>query len=705
MVGKDYLREVQKFTSSQYWNSGVRITAGVMVPMLIFAHYDLLSSAMPFLWGALFVSLTDTPGPIHHRRNGMLTAVAFNTVIVLITTWTRHHEVALLIQIVTFSFFLGLLGVYGARAGAIGTLSLVIMLLNLVPFHESPNGLRDTFLIAAGGLWYTTFSLLLYRLQPYRLVEQALGENLIGIADYIRARAAFYKEGADIQASFNRVMQQQISVQKKQDQTGELLFRTRQMVADASPKSRSMMMIYLDSLDLFEQTMAFYQDYKLLHQALHDTDLLKKFYGVILQLAAELEIFGLSIQSGSPVKANLDFTKQSGELRYAIHQHRSKTKDPFVIESLDALEKTLSNIQNISNRLHKMVLYTRMEIDTQKLFDDVQQISRFAVGQSYDWKLLRENLTFKSNNFRYAFRLTLGMIIGYIVAISFSLSHTYWVLLTIVTILKPVYTVTRKRNIQRVAGTLGGIVVAVLIMYFISNTTILFILLVLSMAIGYSLLRVNYFGFVIFLTIYILITFHFLNPTEFKSLIFERLIDTAIGSVIAAIISRFILPVWGHEDIRESMQIMLASVRNYFLQAWNSLKIKNIEVASYEAARKEAMVALTNLSDNFQHLLTEPMQTNESTPTHQFVIANHMLAGHIAGLASEKSGHELLINKDHELVARAIEMELLQAEENLKRGKNYVVPAETTLSEKQTLSQLSIIYSLVRDIRQITSKL
>ena len=32
----DYLQEVQKFTTSHYWNSGVRITTGVIVPMLIF---------------------------------------------------------------------------------------------------------------------------------------------------------------------------------------------------------------------------------------------------------------------------------------------------------------------------------------------------------------------------------------------------------------------------------------------------------------------------------------------------------------------------------------------------------------------------------------------------------------------------------------------------------------------------------------------
>src|SRR5687768_6094690 len=88
-VGKDYLQEVQKFISSQYWYSGWRITAGVMVPLIVFILTDTLTIAVPFLWGALFVSLTDTPGPIHHRRNGMIAGILLNTCAVLLTTLTK----------------------------------------------------------------------------------------------------------------------------------------------------------------------------------------------------------------------------------------------------------------------------------------------------------------------------------------------------------------------------------------------------------------------------------------------------------------------------------------------------------------------------------------------------------------------------------------------------------------------------------------
>ncbi len=71
--------------------------------------------------------------------------------------------------------------------------------------------------------------------------------------------------------AFGRIMQEQVEVQAAGEQTRELLFKTRQFVTDASPKSRSMMMIYLDSMDLFESSLLSYQNYELLHRNLKET--------------------------------------------------------------------------------------------------------------------------------------------------------------------------------------------------------------------------------------------------------------------------------------------------------------------------------------------------------------------------------------------------------------------------------------------------
>ena len=704
--GQDYLKEIQKFTTSQYWNSGVRITTGVMVPMLIMVNKGWLSEGIPFLWGALFVSLTDTPGPIHHRRNGMLAGIVLNSLTVLITGFLHQNEALLLIQVLVFTFFFSLLGIYGARAGAVGTLAVVVMLLNMSPFRENKDFLFNALLIGGGGIWYAVFSMILFRLQPYRLVEQALGENLHQIADYRRARANFYKMGADVESSFHPVMQQQVEVLKNQNQLRELIFKTRQFVSDASPKSRSIMMVFLESLDLFEETMHTYQDYKLLQQHTRHTDLLDKFYVLIRQLAAALEYIGLSVQAGNPVKRMPDFSKDLSELSQLVSEHKLNSSGKAVHESLHALEQTIENIRGVANRLCNLVLYTRLQIDLNPTLQDQESEERSTLSESskpLQASLILENLTPKSNNFKYAVRLTLAMAIGYVVSTMFAVSHTYWVLLTIITILKPVYNVTRRRNIQRVLGTLGGVAAASVILFLVSDTTVLLVLLVACMLMAYSLLRVNYLGFVIFLTVYVVITFHFLNPIEYSHLIGERLMDTAIGSVIAALAARFIFPVWEHENIRTAMQEMLEANREYFLTTWRHLSNESADDYEYNRARKDAIVALTNLSDNFQQMLVEPGQSKASSHIHQFVIASHALTSRVAALSSThlKDIPGELLETSKQMIVDVLNDSI----KNLKGEEIYSSTLPDTLSKFHTVNYLSIIYSLARDLRNIIPKM
>jgi uncharacterized membrane protein YccC len=706
-VGKDYLQEVQKFISSQYWYSGWRITAGVMVPLIIFILTDTLPTAVPFLWGALFVSLTDTPGPIHHRRNGMIAAIILNTTVVLLTAFTKEYPALLVTQIVVLGFLLTMAGVYGARAGAVGTLALVVMLLNLLSINDEYNNVKGSLMIGAGGVWYAIFSLLLYRLRPYRPVEQALGEHLITIADYIRARAGFYREGADLSQCFHRVMTAQSKVRTIEHQTQELLFKTRRFVGDASPRSRSLMMIYLDSLDLFEQSMYAYQDYEQLHKNLRHTGLLNRYYGVILELAAGVEYIGITVQMGNPVKEDFDLTMRISDLEKITDEKLRSNTEAEGMRHLEALNKIQKNVQEISNRINRISLYTRMETDIRTTFDMAQKINRVAAAQPITLKMLVDNLTFKSDIFRHAIRLTAAMIIGYAISVFLSLAHSYWVLLTIVTILRPAYVLTKKRNVERVAGTIAGVIAVSVILGLISNSTALVVILVLSMLLGYSLLRVHYFSFVVFLTIFVVISLHFLNPYEFKTLIRERLIDTVIGSVIAFFASRFIFPVWGHHQITASMQKMLEANRQYFFQAWTGLKTKQTETAAYALARQDAIVSLTNLSDNFQRILSEPRQTEEATPIHQFVIANHMLTGHIAALSDEEITQDMADNPELEDMAKAITYELQCAEDNIRHShaKTDLHPAAEAPLAMQALSQLAMIHALAHDIRKISARL
>jgi uncharacterized membrane protein YccC len=212
--------------------------------------------------------------------------------------------------------------------------------------------------------------------------------------------------------------------------------------------------------------------------------------------------------------------------------------------------------------------------------------------------------------------------------------HSYWILLTIIVILKPAYSLTKKRNYERLVGTILGAAVGMLLLYFIHDNQVLFIIMLVLMIGTYSLLRTNYMISVIFMTPYILLLFHLLSNANFQTIIIDRVTDTAIASVIAFLANLILLPAWEQEQVSNYMLDAIRSNKKYFTAIAGAFTGNPADNTLYKVSRKDAFVALANLSDAFTRMLSEPKSKQKnSTKLHQFVVLNHMLTSHIATLS------------------------------------------------------------------------
>jgi len=175
----NYITEFKKFITGQYLAKGIRITAGAILPALVLYWFDWLTVGIAMPLGALMVSLTDSPGPIHHRRNGMMVSNIFNFLVAILIGFTRYYSWLLGAELALLSFFLSFIGIYGNRASSVGLIAIIIMVLNIDVHTGQQRVMQDAFFMLAGGVWYMLLSLLLYTLRPYRLIQQALGECII----------------------------------------------------------------------------------------------------------------------------------------------------------------------------------------------------------------------------------------------------------------------------------------------------------------------------------------------------------------------------------------------------------------------------------------------------------------------------------------------------------------------------------------------
>ncbi|HEY4876561.1 MAG TPA: FUSC family protein, partial [Puia sp.] len=266
------------------------------------------------------------------------------------------------------------------------------------------------------------------------------------------------------------------------------------------------------------------------------------------------------------------------------------------------------------------------------------EYEQFVAHEDIEPKLLLSNFSLQSNTFRHALRLSIATITGYIISKFLPFGHSYWILLTIIVILKPAYSLTKKRNYNRLIGTIVGALFGFAILFFIQDKTAVFVIMVLLMIGAYSFMRTNYLVFVSLMTPYILLLFHLLKANNFKAVVTDRIIDTAIGSAIAFIANIFLLPVWEHEQVTDYMIKMIEDNLQYFLNVVSVFTPSGdggtISVNQYKLSRKNAFVSLANLSDAFNRMLSEPKNKQKNIrEVHQFVVANHMLTSSIATLS------------------------------------------------------------------------
>lgn len=704
-------RTVQYFLFSEYFSDGLRITLGVLLPSLVFGQFNNLEIGLTLSLGAVCASIVDAPGPVVHKRNGMLACTICIFLVALLTGFARLNSYALGLEIAALCFFFSMFSVFGVRAGGLGTAGLFVMVLMLDKALKPAEVLGYSALLPAGALWYMALSLSFFKVLPYRPAQQALGECIHEIAKFIRLKAEFYSAGTDLETDYQKVVAQQIVVHEKQDAVREILFKSKQISNAASTTSRILILTFVDLVDLFERTTAIHYDYATLRQHFGHTPVLTQIADTIRRTADVLDNIGFAIQSNLGYKNRIDLNAHLENLKDQIN---GLSENPGQGSSLP-LKKVLINIRNLNVRINKILDYYNTKQDADKSFTKLEY-SRFITHQDYSLKIFRDNLTFKSAYFKHALRVALAGLFGFVLTKYLSYGpHSYWVLLTIIFIMKPGFSLTKERNYQRIIGTLAGGLIGAIILLYIPDTRAQFFFLLLCMIGTYSFQRINYRVSVIFMTPIILLLFKFLGLGGIN-IVQERIVDTFIGSAIAFAASYLIFPNWESDQLPAYMQQVLKANNNYLRKLTDLLSGKVVSMPEYKLVRKEVYVSAANLSAAFQRMISEPKRKQKNQKEVQkFVVLNHMLTSYIATVAATNLAKEQPV-KDR-ISLRPLKRAIITLNDTLKKINpayqefpvDNVLPEPgnpdkepLTAEERLEQEQLHFIRKASKDIARIT---
>lgn len=697
-----FTRKILSFFYSQYFSDGLRITLGVLVPALLLNHFNQLVAGVSVALGALCISVVDTPGPAVYKRNSMIICCLLVFLVSLITGYVQFNPFFLGLEIVLFSFFFSMFAVYGNRASAIGTCALLIMIFMIEKRMAPQQVLPSSLLILAGGIWYSLFSLLFFQIRPYRAAQQALGECIIEVAKYLRLKADFYAEKTNIDKNYKSLVSQQIAVSQHQDAVRELLFKTRSIVKESTHTSRMLILTFVDLIDLFDQITYTHYDYENLRKTYLQSGVLAEISLLIHHMADELEQVGFDVQSHKKHYQSINYQPGLKQLQEHIDQIGLANEEKSTL----FLRKILVNIRNINQRLIDMGSYTQDAPQASKIAASNLEFSRFVTRQDYAPRLFLENLSFKSTSFKHALRVAIVCGIGFTLAKTVVTGHhSYWILLTIIVILKPGFSLTKQRNSQRLIGTIVGGLIGFLVLFLIPDKTIQFFIMMVLMLFTYSFLRLNYVISVIFMTPYVLIVFSFLG-VDFIHTVVERLLDTFIGSALAFSSAFVLFPNWESDQLNQTLSKVIVSNQNYLKTIVERLSGKLVDTVEYKLVRKDVYVESGNLSAAFERMISEPKSKQKhAQDIHKFVVLNHMLSSAIAAIAANLPDKNSISLPTQLKIAHRAQLILKETVKKLGSITEEIAEketsAETNLTEKLAGKQQSDLLFLEDQLRFI----
>ncbi|WP_026753051.1 FUSC family membrane protein [Sediminibacter sp. Hel_I_10] len=682
---KEKLKQLELFLKSSNFDRGIRLGVAIVVPFGLLYLLGYLQYAPAVVVGAFLNAPGDIPGSVKRKVNAILISIGLTMVITTIILFSKPFLPLLLVAIAVISFFVSLISVYGFRASLVSFSGLLAMVLAFAIQKETT---QDIFvqvgLMGIGGLWYLVISYVFQKLAPEKDENQLLSDTLHLIGDYLKLRAKLLTKKTKRDELLKKAFTLQHQINEKHETLREALLTERKR-SGRSRYEEKQLLIFLSTINIFELIEAKHLDYKMIDgifgkqkQFLKASKKLNKIMGNHLIRLSELLIQNDDIPNKNLLLEALSKANDSITDYIEAVQLPEAREGALVLKNLyDYQEQLLQEIRAIRRVMANVK-------DASKVSFKRQDSSHFLTLQEYRLNVLVQNFSFNSNMFRHALRLTIAIVFAYLLGYLFNIQNTYWILLTVIVIMRPSYGLTRERSKDRIIGTLIGAAIAAGIVLITQNVVVYSILAVVSLIFAFALIQQNYKSAAALITISIVFVYCLINPDAFE-VIQYRVIDTVIGSVIAVIANYIILPSWEADNLKQVLLNALKMNKAYLLATQKLYQETATQKLPYNIARKEAFLAIGNLNAAFQRLTQDPKsKQKEFQLIYEIVTLNQTMISAIASIGNFIINHKTTpASEDFNVLVKKIANTLQRAYDRLDHTEIHKKLDEDTVDDAQ----------------------
>lgn len=617
---KILFNKVIRFLSTESSQDAFRNILIIVIPSILVFYLVDMQTATAFSVGILLASLTDIPG----NKTDKLTTAAYCIPLFFLTVLSFSYllffnswTIILLLGVVGFLYTL--LGVFGFRISVIGNLGLVVasFTIGLRPSDPIQFSLALTF----GAILFFMICLAHVYLFPNRALRYAFKAGAKSLSDLIKLKINCYNPRVSLKESYKSLNSIHIDVSNQLDAIRSMLLRDKRLLSvhDNSTKE------WLDKLyllvDLYELLMAVDHDYKYIRDTLQHGRTLPIIRRSLAILSFEIE--RLSFSNSSEQHGPFDRER----IITLINQLQNERK-----YAPEKQQELLFSIGLHFNKIIEILIkFSKKDIDQHKVHSESINLKNF-VPTKINFKTLKNSLNFSSPIFAFAVRMSLLLVVagllGYFLP---QFRYASWMILTIILVAKPSYKVTKKRNYQRLVGSVLGIIISLILLLMIKNGGVLITIAVLCLYLFLAFNKPNYLTCVIFITITILLTQH-LYEGEMQNILGSRLAFTILGAIFA-ILGNLLIPINYYRTIGQATNLLISHFNLFIADIKASYVNQNQMFHDLRLTRKITQASLAHCYDALEQFEKEPGKGKyHKTDIHQFQTLAYQINALLVGL-------------------------------------------------------------------------
>ena len=598
---------------------GLKVTVSVMillVPCILTRNSTFGGTLVLGILGGAIAETDDHPkGRVKSLALTILGFLLSSTAVELLNPYPIPFAVGLFLS----SFFFIMIGGINERYRGITFGTLLVSIYAMLglgmknPWYVQPTGL------AAGALFYGLISLMLLMRKPWRPLQEELSTGYKHLAQYIYIKSKLFPSDEATQGlTRNQLAQKNIQLVQAIKRTHRVL---RSYASEIGKKDENLGRYYTKWLTLqhlHERAASSHESYDLLSSKTDNIKLVEGLGQLLLEISEAVKQFSECLIMNRSYKhpISLQWTVSALSEMMLLHKNDSQYAAlSLLFDNLTEMERTLSDIGN--------PVVTDMVPSDYEPLTVVQRVKGL----------------FDTHNprFKYALRLSISLLVGYGLMYYFKLEKGEWILLTSLLVSQQSFMSTRQRFGERVLGTLYGVVAGLLLVQLLPTMAGHIVLLLISYYLFFYYTKHKYGIAVIFVTI-LVITLFDIQFNQGMEVMGPRMLHTIIGSVLAYLSVRFILPDWQYRNLPLLLSNALESNEKYFRAIYSD----DVDSETYNQLRQEAHHADAALTAAWQSIKVEPRRARQfQDQAFRLTYLNHTTLSYISAFGAHNRNNKI----------------------------------------------------------------